>query len=71
MHQAGVPVESGQASMSLLDADQAAELLNVPKSWLYAQARENRVPHVRLRRYVRFEEDELREWWRTQRRGPK
>lgn len=45
--------------MSLLNADQAAELLNVPPSWVLAEARADRIPHVRLGRYVRFEAQEL------------
>lgn len=54
----------------LLTAKQAAELLNVPASWLYQEARANRIPHIRLGRYVRFEEDQLRAWWQARRKGP-
>lgn len=54
----------------LLDAAAASELLNVPKSWVLAEARAGRIPHVRLGRYVRFEPDALRAWWRDRRRGP-
>jgi excisionase family DNA binding protein len=57
---------------SLLDAAGAAELLNVPKSWVLAEARADRIPHVRLGRYVRFDPDELRRWCETTRcRGPR
>lgn len=56
----------------LLDAAGAAELLNVPASWLLAEARADRIPHIRLGRYVRFDADELTEWVRTSRRcGPR
>jgi excisionase family DNA binding protein len=55
---------------SLLNAEQAAQLLNVPASWVLAEARADRIPHVRLGRYVRFEADELRAWWAERRRGP-
>jgi excisionase family DNA binding protein len=54
----------------LIDAGGAAELLNVPKSWVLAQARADRIPHVRLGRYVRFEPEALRAWTQSQRRGP-
>lgn len=54
----------------LLDASGAAEQLGVPKSWVLAEARADRIPHVRLGRYVRFEPDELEAWWRGRRRGP-
>ena len=58
------------AGSQLVDAEAASELLNVPKSWVLAEARANRIPHVRLGRYVRFEPDALRAWWRERRRGP-
>ena len=57
--------------MSLLDAKQAGDLLNVPGSWVLAQARVNRIPHVRLGRYVRFDADELDAWWRAKSQGPR
>jgi excisionase family DNA binding protein len=55
---------------SLVDAKDAAELLSVPHTWLLAEARRDRVPHVRLGRYVRFDPDELEHWWRGRMRGP-
>lgn len=54
----------------LLDAEQAGRLLAVPSTWLLAEARADRVPHVRLGRYVRFDADELDAWWRARARGP-
>ncbi|MFZ2113112.1 MAG: helix-turn-helix domain-containing protein [Solirubrobacteraceae bacterium] len=54
----------------LLDATEAGRLLSVPASWLLAEARANRIPHVRLGRYVRFSADDLEEWWRARMRGP-
>lgn len=65
------PAEPGAVVVSpLLDAKQAATLLNVPASWVAAEARAGRIPHVRLGRYVRFDADELQAWWRTRRQGP-
>jgi excisionase family DNA binding protein len=55
---------------SLLTAEQAGELLNVPPSWVLAQARSNRIPHVKLGRYVRFEAAALEDWWRRRLQGP-
>jgi excisionase family DNA binding protein len=46
----------------LLDAGELASKLGVPKSWVLAEARANRIPHLRLGRYVRFREDSVREW---------
>jgi len=57
-------------SARLIDATEAGELLGVPKSWVFAEARADRIPHLRLGRYVRFEPEELEEWWRARRRGP-
>jgi excisionase family DNA binding protein len=59
-----------RATAPLLDAEAAAQLLAVPKSWVLAEARNDRIPHVRLGRYVRFEGDELTAWWQSRRRGP-
>src|SRR3954453_19734933 len=54
----------------LLDARGAAALLNVPASWVLAEARADRIPHVRLGRYVRVDAAELQTWWQARRRGP-
>ncbi len=54
----------------LVDAHAAADLLGVPGSWVLAQARNDRIPHVRLGRYVRFDPVELEAWWRGRMRGP-
>jgi excisionase family DNA binding protein len=55
---------------ALLDAEQAAELLRVPKTWVLAEARADRIPHVRLGRYVRFVGSELEAWWLSRASGP-
>lgn len=47
----------------LIDAAEASGLLGVPATWVLAEARANRVPHVRLGKYVRFEPDALTAWW--------
>jgi excisionase family DNA binding protein len=54
----------------LLDAKGAADLLNVPASWILAEARADRIPHVRPGRYVRFDAGQLDEWCQSRRRGP-
>ena len=68
-------LSDGRADVSelgraLIDAKAAGELLNVPTSWVLAEARANRIPHVRLGRYVRFDAEELLEWCKSQHRGP-
>jgi len=55
----------------LVDAEAAAGMLGVPKSWVLAEARANRIPHVQLGRYVRFDPVEVEAWWRARVRGPR
>ena len=64
------PVPTAAQLAPLLDATEAGRLLAVPASWVLAEARANRIPHVRLGRYVRFSAEELEEWWRARMRGP-
>ncbi len=54
---------------NLIDATATGQLLGVPPSWVLAEARRDRNPHVRLGRYVRFEPAELEARWRAQMRG--
>lgn len=46
----------------LLTADQVAQLLQVKRSWVYAETRAGRIPHVRLGRYVRYRLDAIEVW---------
>lgn len=62
--------DSASAGLRLLDAAQVAELLAVPKSWVYAEARANRIPFVQLGRYRRFREDDILGWLEQISRGP-
>lgn len=43
----------------LLTADEAASALSVEATWLLRQAREGRIAHVRLGKYVRFDLDAI------------
>ena len=56
------PLIAELVTPSLLDADQAGELLNVPPTWLMAQARAGRIPYCKLGHYTRFHRDELLAW---------
>ncbi len=54
----------------LLTAGEVAELLSVPESWVRQESRrEDRIPHVRLGRYVRFEREAVLAWLEGQRAG--
>lgn len=59
-----------EAGHRLLTASQAADILGVPETWLRAEQRAGRVPHVRLGHYVRFEREALTAWWRARTLGP-
>ena len=61
------PVGSERAepagSGNLMDYNQVAELLGVPKGTLYNLVYENRIPHIRLgKKTVRFSRDDLEKW---------
>lgn len=46
----------------ILVAAEVAALLRVTTAWVYAETRANRLPHVRLGRYVRYRESAIRAW---------
>ena len=50
---------NGQADDRLLDAEQLAQRLNVPVSWIYEQSRMGNIPTIRLGRYIRFKLHEV------------
>jgi excisionase family DNA binding protein len=54
--------------MAWLTVQEAAHVLRVPVSWLYERTRTNRVPHVKLGKYLRFDRDKLAAWVDEQRR---
>ncbi len=47
---------------SLLNASEVAELLGVPKSWVYEQSRTGRIPTVTLGRYRRYRREAIEAW---------
>lgn len=55
----------------LLDAHGAAELLSVPVSWIRQETRDERIPHIRLGRYRRYDRAELLAWAAGRARGPR
>lgn len=46
----------------LLTADEVAQRLSVPKSWVYKQVATRSIPFVKIGRYVRFEPDAITQW---------
>ena len=61
-----------QAGEELLTISELAALLKVPKSWIYAHTRprsKTRLPHVKLGKYLRFSEREVRTFLQRLNRG--
>jgi len=54
----------GGSSDALLTAEEVAALLQVTCSWVYSQTRRQRIPHLRLGRYVRYRREALEAWMR-------
>jgi len=49
-------------NQNLKDIDEMSKKIRVPKSWLYSRTRTNEIPHYKIGKYVRFDEDEVLEW---------
>lgn len=50
--------------VQLVDANQIALQFSVDAEWFRARAREGRIPHVRIGKYVRFDPVEIRDFFR-------
>jgi excisionase family DNA binding protein len=53
----------------LLTVKELAQRLNVPVSWVYLQAERGLLPSIKLGRYTRFDEAQIREFLETRRQG--
>ena len=40
---------------NLIDAKQLAEFLNVPVTWVWAATRNERIPYIKVGKYLRFD----------------
>ena len=49
-------------SDDLLTADEVAALLRMTSAWVYSETRGNRIPHLRLGRYVRYRRSTIVSW---------
>jgi excisionase family DNA binding protein len=52
-----------------ITADELARRLRVSTAWVYAETRAGRIPHIRLRRYVRYRSATIAAWERDRERG--
>jgi excisionase family DNA binding protein len=55
----------------LLSAAEVAQLLAVPVSWVREATRAERLPHLRLGRYRRYQRTAIAAWLEGQQAGPK
>lgn len=55
-----IPSEHRKYVHELLDAVAAAKVLDVKPSWLLQRAREGRIHHVKLGKYIRFDVERIR-----------
>jgi excisionase family DNA binding protein len=56
-----VIAECGQsAAPRLYDPDQVAEILRVPKRWIYERTADGGIPHQKLGKFIRFTDADLR-----------
>lgn len=58
------------SDLELLNAGQVAELLGVTKSWVYAETRAGRLPHVVMGRYRRYRRSGIAAFVARNERGP-
>lgn len=59
------PIVAESLQAELLTVSEVAHLLKVPVSWVYKHSRARgaeRIPHVKLGKYLRFRESEVRMW---------
>jgi excisionase family DNA binding protein len=54
----------------LLTAQEVAELLAVPLSWVREATRAERLPHLKLGRYRRYQRHAIDAWLTDQQAGP-
>lgn len=56
------PGPLSEGPRELLTAQEVAQLLSVPATWVYAQTRTGRIPTVRLGRYYRYRPAAISSW---------
>ena len=66
------PSASDEYSDELLTIDELAAILKVPRSWIYLHTRhrsKTTIPHVKIGKYLRFSEADVRRFLDRLRRG--
>jgi len=57
------------ASKRFLTVEELAELLQVPKSWIYDRTYRDAIPHLKIGKLLRFDEQKILEWLEEQEKG--
>jgi excisionase family DNA binding protein len=60
-----MPDQTSAVNRSLVTAQEVAELLGVPASWVYEQSRRGKIPTVTLGRYRRYRVEAIEQWVET------
>jgi excisionase family DNA binding protein len=68
---APLPTSSERASVRLLEVEDIADILGMTTDWVYREVRADRLPHIRLGRYVRFRRESIEAWLAASERGAK
>jgi excisionase family DNA binding protein len=63
-------VTTTSSNGTLLTASEVAEMLHVPTTWVYAETRAGRLPHVKLGRYYRYSRASIEAFIAGLERGP-
>ncbi|MFA5159821.1 MAG: helix-turn-helix domain-containing protein [Candidatus Omnitrophota bacterium] len=65
-------MEAELKKRKLLKAGEMAELLGVPKSWIYQRTMQGQeaIPHIKMGMYVRFDPDEVLGFFKTKGKQP-
>jgi excisionase family DNA binding protein len=61
----GARMTVNESDSDLMKIEQIARVLNVPVSWVYERTRrrgKERIPHIKLGKYLRFENEAVRGW---------
>lgn len=53
---------------AVLNAEEVAEMLGMNVSWVYAETRAGRLPHIKLGRFNRYRRETIEEWLKEQER---
>jgi len=65
IEQMGIRMASNDWNFDLMTVEEIARVLHVPVSWVYERTRRrgrDRIPHIKLGKYLRFEIDAVRAW---------